>query len=40
MSNGTAKLVGLGDPVKDKEIPCTGMIKIGRVQMRGHTGIF
>src|SRR5436190_16548170 len=30
MSNGTAKLVGLGDPVKDKEIPCTGMIKIGR----------
>ena len=30
MSNGTAKLVGMGDPVKDKEIPCTGLIKIGR----------
>jgi hypothetical protein len=30
MSNGTAKLIGLGDPVKDKEIPCTGMVKIGR----------
>lgn len=30
MSNGTAKLVGLGDPVKDKEIPCTGMVRIGR----------
>lgn len=30
MSNGTAKLIGMGDPVKDKEIPCTGMVKIGR----------
>jgi hypothetical protein len=30
MSNSTVKLVGMGDPVKDKEIPCTGMIKIGR----------
>jgi len=27
-----AKLVGLGDPVRDKEVPCAGLIKIGRDQ--------
>ena len=27
---GTAKMIGLMDPVKDKQVPCTGVVTIGR----------